>query len=187
MALKKNPDKPKEKKTQILIVDDHPVVREGMVAILNHERDLQVCGEAEDAHQAMELIDELKPDVVIADISLKNSDGLDLTRRIKAKYPHLLVIVFSVHDESLYAERALLAGAQAYLMKDAVSDHIVRAIRTVLSGEIYVSHTISRRFLRQIAGDRAGSAQSLVEALSEREIEIFRLICEGYKASQIAD
>lgn len=187
MTPKNKPDKKKEPKTQILIVDDHPVVREGLAAILNHEPDLQVCGEAEEAHQAVKRIAELKPDIVIADISLKNSDGLDLTRRIKTKYPHLSVIVLSVHDESLYAERALLAGAQAYLMKDAVSDNIIRAIRTVLNGEIYVSPAISRRFLRQIAGDRAGAAQSPVETLSDREFEIFRLIGEGYKASQIAE
>jgi DNA-binding NarL/FixJ family response regulator len=155
---------------QVLIVDDHPVVRDGLTTIINHEQDLNVCGEADDAHQALEAVTELKPDVVVVDISLKSSDGIELTKRLKALHPGLSVIVLSVHDESLYAERALLAGAKAYLMKDAVSENIVKAIRTVLSGEIYVSNTISKKFLHN----------------SDREFEIFRLIGEGYKASQIA-
>ena len=187
MPLKKKPDKTKKQKTQVLIVDDHPVVRDGLAVIITHEQDLHVCGQAEEAHQALKRIIELKPNIVIADISLKNSDGLELTRRIRARYPHLSVIILSVHDESLYAERALLAGAQAYLMKDAASENIVKAIRTVLSGEIYVSNTISRKFLHQIARDRAGTAKSSVENLSDREFEIFRLIGKGYKASQIAE
>ena len=137
MALKKKQDKTNEKKTQVLIVDDHPVIRDGLATIINHEQDMNVCGEAEDAHQALKAVTELKPDIVVADISLKNSDGIELTKNIKARYPRLPVIVFSVHDESVYAERALLAGAKAYLMKDAVSENIIKAIRTVLNGEIY--------------------------------------------------
>lgn len=186
MALKKKQDKTNENKTQVLIVDDHPVVRDGLITILNHEQDMNVCGEAEDAHQALKAVAELKPDVVVVDISLKSSDGIELTKRIKAGHPKLSVIVLSVHDESLYAERALLAGAKAYLMKDAVSENIVESIRTVLSGEIYVSSTISKKFLHQIAGDKAGPTKTPIENLSDREFEIFRLIGEGLKASQIA-
>jgi DNA-binding NarL/FixJ family response regulator len=169
MALKKKQDIANENKTQVLIVDDHPVVRDGLTTIINHERDMNVCGEADDANQALKAIDELKPDIVVVDISLKSSDGIELTKSIKAGHPKSSVIVLSVHDESIYAERALLAGAKAYLMKDAVSENIVKAIRTVLSGEIYVSNTISKKFLHKVAGD-----------------EIFRLIAEGHKASQIA-
>jgi len=186
MALKKKKDKTIEKKTQVLIVDDHPVVRDGLITIINHERDMNVCGEAEDAHQALKAVAELKPDVVVVDISLKNSDGIELTKSIKAEHPKLSVIVLSVHDESVYAERALLAGAKAYLMKDAVSENIVRAIRTVLGGEIYVSSTISKMFLHRIAGDRTGTTKTPIENLSGREFEIFRLIGDGLKASQIA-
>ena len=186
MALKKKKDKTIEKKTQVLIVDDHPVVRDGLITIINHERDMNVCGEAEDAHQALKAVAELKPDVVVVDISLKNSDGIELTKSIKAEHPKLSVIVLSVHDESVYAERALLAGAKAYLMKDAVSENIVRAIRTVLGGEIYVSSTISKMFLHRIAGDRTGTTKTPIENLSDREFEIFRLIGDGLKASQIA-
>ena len=186
MALKKKQDKTNEKKTQVLIVDDHPVIRDGLVTIINHERDLNVCGQAEDAYIALKAVAELKPDIVVTDISLKSSDGIELTKNIKARYPRLPVIILSVHDESLYAERALLAGAKAYLMKDKVSENIIKAIRTVLTGEIYVSDAISKKFLHKIAGDKAGTAKTPIEKLSDREFEIFRLIGEGLKASQMA-
>ena len=182
MELKKN-----QNKTRILIVDDHPVVRDGLVTIINHEKDMKVCGEAEDLCAALKAITELEPDVVITDISLKNSDGIELTRSIKATHPKLPVIVFSIHDESVYAERALLAGAQAYLMKDTVSENIVKAIRVVLSGDIYVSNTISKKFLHQIAGDKAGTTKTPIEKLSNREFEIFCLIGKGCKVSNIAE
>jgi DNA-binding NarL/FixJ family response regulator len=186
MALKKKQDKTNENKTQVLIVDDHPVVRDGLTTIINHERDINVCGEADDANQALKAVTELKPDVVIVDISLKSSDGIELTKSIKARHPKLSIIVLSIHDESIYAERALLAGAKAYLMKDAVSENIVKAIRTVLGGEIYVSNTISKKFLHKIAGDKAGTTKASIENLSDREFEVFRLIGKGHKASQIA-
>ena len=186
MALKHKQDKTSEKKTQVLIVDDHPVVRDGLTTIINHEQDLNVCGEADDAYEALKAVTESIPDVVIVDISLKSSDGIELTKSIKAINSKLPVIVLSVHDESLYAERALLAGARAYLMKDAVSENIVKAIRTVLSNEIYVSNTISRKFLHKIARDKVGTTKTPIENLSDREFEIFRLIGEGFKASQIA-
>ena len=186
MALKKKQDKTNEKKTQVLIVDDHPVIRDGLVTIINHERDLNVCGQAEDAYIALKAVAELKPDIVVTDISLKSSDGIELTKNIKARYPRLLVIILSIHDESIYAERALLAGAKAYLMKDEVSENVIKAIRTVLNGEIYVSDAISKKFLHKIARDKAGIAKTPIESLSDREFEIFRLIGEGLKASQMA-
>ncbi|MBN1126833.1 MAG: response regulator transcription factor [Sedimentisphaerales bacterium] len=187
MTLQKKQNNNKENKTQILIVDDHPVVRDGLATIIHHEPDLNVCGEADDASQALAAAAKLKPDVVVVDISLKSSDGIELTKNLKAMHPLLSIIVLSVHDESVYAERALLAGAQAYLMKDAASDNIVKAIRTVLSGEIYVSSTISKKFLHTIAQDKEGTAKTPIENLSDREFEIFRLIGEGHKASQIAE
>lgn len=186
MATVKKQAKKNETKTQILLVDDHPVVRDGLTTIINHQRDLNVCGGADDAHQALKAISELKPDIVVVDISLKNSDGIELTKSIKAKYPKLRVLVLSVHDESIYAERALRAGARAYLMKEVVSENIVKAIRSVSKGEIYVSDTISKKFLHKIAGDKAATTKTPVENLSDREFEIFRLIGEGYKTSQIA-
>jgi DNA-binding NarL/FixJ family response regulator len=186
MALKKKEDNTYANKMRIIIVDDHPVVRDGLTTIINHEQDLNVCGQADDAFEALRAIAELKPDVVIVDVFLKNSDGIELTKNIKAKNPKLPVIVLSVHDESVYAERALRAGARAYLMKDAASENIIKAIRTVLNGEIYVSNEISKKFLHKIAGDKAGTTKTPIENLSDREFEIFRLISKGYKASQIA-
>jgi DNA-binding NarL/FixJ family response regulator len=185
MVLKKKQEQTKEKKTQVLIVDDHPIVRDGLTTIINHEQDLNVCGQADDAPEALKTIDELKPDVVIVDISLKSSNGIELTKSIKAEHPKLPVIVLSLHDEYVYAERSIFAGAKAYLMKDAASENIIKAIRTVLSGEIYVSDEISKKFLHKI-GDKAGMTKTPIESLSSREFEIFRLIGEGFKASQIA-
>ena len=183
--MKKKPPNPGAK-TQILIVDDHPVVREGLTTILNHEQDLQVCGQTEGAFDALRAIDKLKPDMAIVDISLKNSDGIELTKTLKSRYPELSVVVLSVHDEAVYAERALLAGAKGYLMKDVLSENIVKAIRTVLRGEIYVSDTIARKFMHIIAGDKAGTAKTAINGLSDRELETFRLIGEGYSVSTIA-
>ena len=185
-TLTKEKDNAKKTKTQILIVDDHPVVREGLEVILNDEQDLQVCGQAEDAVGALEAVARLKPDIAIIDISLKHSNGIELTKTLKARYPHIAVIVLSMHDETVYAERVLLAGAQAYLMKDTVSEHIIKAIRRVLRGEIYVSDAVSNKFLHIIAGDKAGAAKTSIENLSDREFETFRLIGQGFKASQIA-
>jgi DNA-binding NarL/FixJ family response regulator len=185
--LKNEPPKPGKMKTRILIVDDHPIVREGIETILNHEQDLEVCGQAEDAFGALRAIVEWKPDIAIVDISLKNSNGIDLTKTIKARYPEMSVIVLSVHDESVYAERALLAGAKGYLMKDVAAEYIVTAIRTVLRGEIYVSAAIAKKFMHVIAGDKAGIAKTAIDHLSDRELETFRLIGEGYSVSKIAE
>ncbi len=186
MATAKKKAQKSEIKTQILLVDDHPVVRDGLTTIINHQHDLNVCGGADNAHQALKSINAFKPDVVVVDISLKNSDGIELTKSIKAKYPKLPVVILSVHDEAVYAERALRAGARAYLMKEVVSENIVNAIRMVLKGEIYVSNIISKKFLHKIAGDKTDDAKTSIENLSDREFEIFHLIGEGHKASQIA-
>jgi len=176
-----------ENKKRIFIVDDHPIVREGLITIINHEKDFEVCGEADEAREAFKAISELNPDVVIVDIALKSSDGIELTKNLKARYPTLPVIVLSIHDELTYAERALRAGAQAYLMKEVVSENVVTAIRTVLSGEIYVSNTMGKKLLRKMAA--AGKADTIsapIDSLSDRELEIFRLIGQGYKPSKIA-
>jgi DNA-binding NarL/FixJ family response regulator len=174
-------------KKRIFIVDDHPIVRDGLTTIINHEKDLAVCGEADEPQEALKAISELRPDVVIADITLKDSDGIELTKSLKARYPTLPVIVLSIHDELTYAERALRAGASGYLMKEVVSDKITAAIRTVLTGEIYVSNAMGKKLLRKMAA--AGKADTIsapIDSLSDRELEIFRLIGQGYKPSKIA-
>jgi DNA-binding NarL/FixJ family response regulator len=174
-------------KKRVFIVDDHPIVRDGLTTIINHEKDLEVCGEADEPQEALKAISELRPDVVIVDITLKNSDGIELTKSLKGRYPTLPVIVLSIHDELTYAERALRAGASGYLMKEVVSDKITAAIRTVLTGEIYVSNTMGKKLLRKMAA--AGKADAIsapIDSLSDRELEIFRLIGQGYKPSKIA-
>jgi DNA-binding NarL/FixJ family response regulator len=175
-----------KRKTQILLVDDHPVVREGLENLLNQEQDIQVCGQADNADGALEEIARVKPDIAIIDISLRLSDGIELTKILKARYPDIAVIILSIHEETVFAERALLAGAQGYLMKNVASENIVKAIRRVLRGEIYVSETVSDKFLHIIAGDKAGTTKTPIENLSDREFETFRLIGKGLKASQIA-
>jgi len=175
-----------ENEKRIFIVDDHPIVRDGLITLINHQQDLKVCGEAGEAAQALKSISELKPEVVIVDIGLKSSDGIELTKSIKARYPRLPVIVLSIHDESVYAERALRAGAQAYLMKEVVSENIVTAIRTVLRGEIFVSNTMSKKLLRKLATGKTNTISAPMDSLSDRELEIFRLIGQGYKPSKIA-
>jgi DNA-binding NarL/FixJ family response regulator len=181
------PAKTSQKNIQILVVDDHPIVREGLESILSHEPDLEVCGQADDAFGALNAIAEMKPDMAIVDISLKRSDGIELTKTIKAQYPELSVLVLSVQDESVYAERVLLAGAKGYLMKDVAAEHIVKAIRTVLLGEVYVSDAITKRFMHLIAGNKTDVTKTTIDCLSDRELETFRLIGEGYSMSKIAE
>jgi DNA-binding NarL/FixJ family response regulator len=173
-------------KKKVFIVDDHPIVRDGLVTLVGHQQDLEVCGQAEDATQAVKAISESKPDVVIVDITLKSSDGIELTKSIKARHPGLPVVVLSMHDESVYAERALRAGAQAYIMKEVASENIITAIRSILRGEIYVSDQVMKKFLRKAFEGKSVMTGDPVAALSDRELEIFRLIGGGYKASQIA-
>ena len=186
MSRQASQSKTETHKIKVLIVDDHPVVRDGLTSLINHEEDLYVCGEAGEAHQALGLITELKPDVVIVDITLGDSDGIELTKDIKARHAKLPVIVLSMHDESIYAERVLHAGARAYLMKDAVSDKIITAIRTVLSGEIYVSDIMAKKLLRKLAGNNTDTIKDSTDNLTDREFEVFRLIGQGHKSSRIA-
>lgn len=173
-------------KRKVFIVDDHPIIRDGLTALINHEHDLHVCGQAAQARLALKAISELKPDVAIVDITLEDSDGIELTKDIKAKYPKLPVIVLSMHDESIYAERVLRAGARAYLMKDSVSDKIITAIHTVLDGEIYVSDIMAKKLLRKLAGNHVDAIKVSVENLTNREFEVFRWIGQGNKPSRIA-
>ena len=186
MDNEKPADKTDENKRRIIIVDDHPIVRQGLADLINQEKDLVVCGQAEDAHQAMQIINELKPDMVIVDIFLKETSGMELIKDIKARYPSLSVLALSMHDESIYAERALRAGAEGYVMKAEATENIVRAIRRVISGQIYLSDTMAPRMVRKLVGAGPDAAVSAVERLSDRELEVFNLIGQGYTTRQIA-
>lgn len=168
------------------MVDDHAVVRFGIAQLINRQADLVVCGEEEDAAKALNAIETLKPDLVIADISLKDSSGLELMRNIKAQHPHLPVLVVSVHDESIYAEIAFRAGALGYLMKEAILEKIPTAIRRVLDGNIYVSDALGAKMLQQQVRGQTDIHESPVKGLSDRELEVFQLIGRWKKTREIA-
>ena len=168
------------------MVDDHAVVRYGIAQLIDQQSDLMVCGEEEDAGNALSAIGKLRPDVVIADISLKDSSGLELMRNIKAQYSGLPVLVVSAHDESVYAEIAFRAGALGYLMKAEALEKVVTAIRRVLSGNIYVSDALASRMLQRQVHGHADLVQSPVKALSDRELEVFQLIGNWKKTKEIA-
>ena len=186
MTPSKQPHAERER-TRVLLVDDHPVLTQGLTLIINSEADLVVCGHAEDADQALELAESVQPDLAIVDISLKNSDGIQLLKNLKARYPGLLALVLSLHDEELYAERALRAGACGYVMKQSPLPTVLTAIRRVLDGRIYVSDKIADRLLAQTSGVKPASAASPVERLSDREREVFRKIGRGLGTKEIAD
>jgi DNA-binding NarL/FixJ family response regulator len=184
---KQNQPQTKDRRTRILLVDDHAVVRYGIAQLINRESDLMVCGEAEEASKALGTITSLKPDLVIADISLKDSSGLELMRNIKAQDPKLPVLVVSAHDESIYAEIAFRAGALGYLMKDQALERIIPAIRRVLSGSIYVSDALAAKMLQRQVRGQTDVSQSPVSGLSDREMEVFQLIGRWKKTRDIAE
>jgi DNA-binding NarL/FixJ family response regulator len=170
---------------RILIVDDHPMMREGLRTLISRERDLAVCGEAETAGQALDAVANLKPDLVLADISLPGRNGVELIKEIRALQPVVLILVISMHDESLYAERILRAGARGYIMKQESGPTMIQAIRQVLAGRIYLSGKMSARILENVTGKRAKA--SSIERLSDREFEVFQLIGRGKSTVQIAE
>jgi DNA-binding NarL/FixJ family response regulator len=175
------------RKTRVLLVDDHPIVRQGLTQLINRQGDLEVCGEAEDAFAAEEAAAALKPDLAVVDISLKDKDGIDLIKILKARHPQLPILVFSMHEESTYAERALHAGASGYIMKQEGTENLVAAVRRILSGRIYLSEDMESRILQ--AAVRAGPAKpaSLLERLSDRELQVFELTGQGLGTRQIAE
>jgi len=174
-------------KKKIFLADDHPITRQGIAVLINQEPDLTVCGEAASAASALDLIQKQKPDLAVIDISLKTSSGLELIKNLKALLPQLSILVMSMHDETLYAERALRAGAMGYVMKQDASEKVLSAIRTVLKGDFFISEKIKTRMLQQTVGHRRPEiAASPVEALSDREMEVFQLIGNGYSTREIA-
>ncbi len=176
-----------ESKRSVFLVDDHPVVREGLALLINREPDLYVCGDAEDAVSALQRINELKPDLAVVDLSLNGPDGLDLLKNIRACEPNLPVLILSILDEMLYAERALRAGASGYIMKQEATERVMVAIRRILDGEIYVSDRMANRMLHRFAGSSQVEPPSPITDLTDRELEVFRLIGEGHGTRQIAE
>jgi DNA-binding NarL/FixJ family response regulator len=185
MTAKKLPAPGKAKK-KVLLVDDHPMMRQGLAVVLNQQEDLVVGGEAGDAAEAMQQIASLKPDLAVVDISLEGKSGLELIKDIQTLYPELPVLVLSMHDESIYAERTLRAGARGYVMKNAGGELVLQAIRQVLSGKVYLSERMSAQVLDRFAGGRTATRKSAIEALTDREFEVFKLIGEGCITREIA-
>jgi len=175
-----------EKKYKILIVDDHPIFCLGMSEVINKEKDLMVCGSEESAPKALRAIDKLEPDLVIVDISLKDSDGIDLVKEITIRFPGLPVLMLSMYDESLYAERALLAGARGYIMKQEATTLVVQALRKVLKGEIYASANVKEKAFQRLVAQHVPINKSPIDVLTDRELEVFRLIGEGLSTREIA-
>jgi len=171
---------------RVFIVDDHPIVRQGLAQMLNQEMDFLVCGEAEDAQHALEAIAALQPDLVLVDLSLKGGSGLDLIRALRARQSALPVLVVSMHDESLYVERVLRAGARGYIMKQEATDTMMYAIRRVLRGDIYVSDKMTTKLLGRFVFDSVAPSASALERLSNRELEVLRLIGDGHNTRHIA-
>jgi DNA-binding NarL/FixJ family response regulator len=174
------------KTTKILIVDDHPMMREGLAQLIGNQPDMTVCGEAGNAHEALEKVRLLKPNLVLADITLPGRNGLELIKDIQALEAGVSVLVISMHDEGLYAERVLRAGGRGYVMKQEGGKRIMEAIRQVSSGKIFVSEKMSASILEIFSGRRPESAASPVENLTDREFEVFQLIGQGIETKDLA-
>jgi DNA-binding NarL/FixJ family response regulator len=173
-------------KIAILIVEDHPIFRMGIRDMIDHEPDMQVCGEAEDVDTAIGLIPSLKPDLVIVDLSLKNSSGVELLKEIHDRFPSCAALVLSMHDEALHAERCLQAGARGYIMKQEASESVVEAIRTIMAGHVHVSRRIMSHILSLYQNQPATAHESPLKRISDRELQIFRLIGLGLSSKEIA-
>jgi DNA-binding NarL/FixJ family response regulator len=169
---------------RVLIVDDHPIVRQGLAQLISQENDLEVCGEAGDATGAVEAVQELSPDVAIVDVMLKGTSGIELIKELRTENRDLRILVISMHDEAVYAERALRAGAHGYIMKQEATHEVLTALRKVLRGDVYVSEEMVGRILRRMVG---GSGAGGIEQLSDRELEVFQWIGRGLSVNDIAE
>jgi DNA-binding NarL/FixJ family response regulator len=176
-----------EGKRRVFVVDDHPIVRQGLALLINQEPDLVVCGEAEEGEAALGTLTARRPDVVVLDISLPGPDGLELLKIIRATDATLPILVLSMHDESVYAERALRAGANGYIMKQEATDKVLVALRRILAGEVYVSERFAARLLGQMVSRPGQARRTPIASLSDRELEVFQLIGEGHGTRQIAE
>lgn len=173
-------------KKKILLVEDHPIFRLGLGELINQEADLVVCGGAESVYQALQAIDDLQPDLVVADITLKDSDGIDFVKEVNRHYKDLPVLMLSMHDEFLYAERALHAGARGYIMKQEAMESVVTAIRHVLDGKVYLNEAMKEHILSNIADRSSASDKSPIDRLTDRELEVLGMIGKGLSTREIA-
>ena len=174
-------------KGKVFVVDDHPLVREGLTNLINQQADLTVCGQSESAPQAFAAIGACKPDVAIVDLSLKDSSGIELIKSLKESYPEVAVLVLSMHEEFHYAERALRAGARGYVMKRETTNEVIAAIRRIRDGKLYVSEPLTEAMTAQFVGAKRPVRCSPVEQLSDRELEVFEMLGRGLGTRQIAE
>lgn len=174
-------------RARIFLVDDHPLVREWLTNLIHQQSDLIVCGEAETASQALLGIAESEPDLAVVDISLEGTSGIELIKSVRALRPPVPIIVLSMHDEDLYAERALRAGARGYIMKRETATRIIVAIRQVLQGKLYLSERLMASFAEKFVDGRVPAGRPSVDLLSNRELEVFQLLGQGYETRQIAE
>ncbi len=176
--------KPKRK---VFLVDDHPLVREWLTNLINQQPDLAVCGETESAPRALQAIAAAQPEVAIVDISLKDSSGIELIKSLKLSHPDVAVLVLSMHDESLYAERALRAGAKGYIMKRETTRKVIEGIRQILDGKVFVSDSVKEALALLLVENKTRTPRTPVEQLSDRELEVFEMLGQGLGTRQIAD
>jgi DNA-binding NarL/FixJ family response regulator len=179
--------KPAEGKKRILLVDDHPFMRAGLGQLIERQPDLAVGGEAGNPAEALRALSSRRPDLVLTDITMPGRSGLEFIKDLHAQDPELLILVVSMHDEAIYAERALRAGARGYIMKEAGGENLLAAIRQVLRGEVYVSQKMSARILDNLSSRRPRGSSSPIEKLTDREFEIFQLIGRGHSTRDIAE
>lgn len=173
-------------KSRVVVIDDHAIVREGLARLLNEQPDMTVVGEAVNAEEGFEVIAEQSPDLVILDLSLPGRDGIELLRQVKARWKDLSVLVLSMHDEALHAERLLRAGAMGYVMKQEASEHLIAAVRQVLRGERSISPAMAAHMVDRLVDPKAREDESPISRLSDREFEIFKMIAEGVGPTEIA-
>ncbi len=174
------------RKRPIFLVDDHPITRQGVAALINPQPDLEMCGEAASAPSAIEMIPKLAPDLAIVDLTLRTTGGIELIKQLRVLRPLMPVLVLSMHDESIYAERALRAGAAGYIMKQEASERILAAVRRVLGGELYLSDPMKEKMLHRLVKGRREEVAYSIDTLTDREMEVFQLIGSGYSTRQIA-
>ncbi len=170
---------------QILIVDDHPLVRQGVALLINQADDLEVCGEAESVHEALELLERVEPDLAIVDLTLKDSSGLELIKDIQVRRPNLRVLVLSMRDEGFYAERVLRAGARGYVTKEEGPEKVIEGIRDVLAGKIHVSERMATRVMSRIVQGMDGEHESPIDSLTDRELQVLELMGHGLATREI--
>lgn len=174
-------------RVRILIIDDHSLMRRGLRELIDRERDLEVCGEAESARTALDLLEQTKPNVVIMDLTLTDLHGLDLIGQVRSRYPDMRIVVLSMHDEKLYAERCLRAGASGYVEKRDAPEKVIRAIRSVLAGQVYISDDLAHQILRRIVDQQQSPESSPFARLSDRELQLLELIGQGLTTREIAN